>query len=100
MNKTAMIDKVTRTIEWASKYLIEYEKQGHGFDPFRMLMNEETQQERLFRLCVNYLHDIEELTDTFRDTRIPKDQIPVLNGIVSCGELDAMEDRCLGDIAD
>jgi hypothetical protein len=79
MNKAAMIDKVTRTIEWASEYLIEYEKQGHDFDPFRVLMNEETQQERLFGLCVNYLHDIEELTDTFRDSRLPKsDPVPAM----------------------
>jgi hypothetical protein len=100
MNKAAMIDKVTRTIEWASEYLIEYEKQGHDFDPFRVLMNEETQQERLFRLCVNYLHDIEELTDTFRDSRLPKsDPIPAI-GNASREEMDAMENRCLGDIAD
>lgn len=94
MSKEKMIETVSLTIAWSYDYIAEYEKQGHDFDPFRMLMNEETQQERLFRLCVHYLHDIEELTDTFKDSRLPKsDPIPAM-GNTSWDELDAMEDRC------
>lgn len=59
---------VLDAMQWAADYITEYQKSGN-FDPFRALQGTEDREQRLFTESVNFLHEMQELTDAYRATR-------------------------------
>lgn len=73
-----VIENITPTIRWAEQYIKEFKAKnfekneknfGKSFDPFAVLTDTETSEQKMFRECVTYLAEIEKLTEDFRKSR-------------------------------
>jgi hypothetical protein len=61
------IDDIIPTMRWAEKCIEEFK--AEDFDPFAVLMDTETKEQKMFIECVAYLEGIEKLTEDFRKSR-------------------------------
>lgn len=61
------MDSIVATMRWTEKCIEEFK--AEDFDPFAVLMNTETKEQKMFRECVAYLEGIEKLTEDFRKSR-------------------------------
>lgn len=45
-------------IAWCNEYIAWYSA-NHTYDPFKALSEQESKEQEMFTLCINYLHGIE-----------------------------------------
>ena len=72
INSTILDCNNTETMEWSIRWAHENINQFNAnkeFEPFDALMGNESKAQKLYSLCVEYLHNLDELTDKFRTDR-------------------------------
>ena len=85
-------------------YFIKY----NGFNPFDALMNTETKEQKIYCLCVNFLHDLEKAREKITDNFIKdfKAAAGFTGGPIPAGcgcsfaDLDIIEGLCIGPSLD
>jgi hypothetical protein len=60
--------ELENAVNWCNEYIKAYQKIG-DFDPFKALSGENDKKDKLYIECVNFLYELETLTDNFKDIR-------------------------------
>lgn len=61
-------DGYIKSILFALDYVAEYQKNGGGFDPFKILTDTDDKKSKLNRESLAFLHEIENVIDEYRKT--------------------------------
>lgn len=82
---------------------------NYSFDPFAALMQNETQEQKIYCACVNYLHELEEARENITETfykrlntaaGLTSNPAPAAGRGCSFSDLDILEGLCLGPSPD
>lgn len=87
-----------------AKDIINDFKKNNSFDPFAALMQQETKEQKMYCVCVNYLHELEKARDNITENfykelstaaGLSHNATPAGRGC-SFSDLDILEGFCLG----
>ena len=71
MGTSQDIETLFNRLRWAETFIQDYVSTGEhkNFDPYRQLMGQTTDREKLYTACLNFIHDLTKASDEFDTLR-------------------------------